>query len=88
VYARANWPESRLSELGLNKKAVFHYGDKAYEGVIEKISSLIDPASKSKRIHILIDNPQAKLEVGMSGSVSLSDSKKVSMSGAAGNDGN
>lgn len=82
VYARANWPESRLSELALNKKAVFLYGDKTYEGVIEKISSLIDPASKSKRVHILIDNPQAKLEVGMSGSVNLIESKKLSMSGA------
>ncbi|MBI4963397.1 MAG: efflux RND transporter periplasmic adaptor subunit [Desulfomonile tiedjei] len=79
VYARANWPESRLSELATGKKAAFHYEGKAYEGVIEKISSLIDPASKSKRVHILIDNPKGKLEVGMSGAVSLADAKKLSM---------
>jgi len=80
VYARANWPESRLSELALGKKAVFRYDGKDYEGVIDKISSLIDPASKSKRVHLLIENPQGKLEVGMSGAVSTGDSKKVSMS--------
>ncbi|MBI5250033.1 MAG: efflux RND transporter periplasmic adaptor subunit [Desulfomonile tiedjei] len=79
VYARVNWPESRLSELEMGKKAYFQYGGRTYEGAIEKISSLIDPASKSKRVHILIDNPNGKLQVGMSGSVSLSDKAKVSM---------
>jgi hypothetical protein len=61
------------------KKAVFHYGGQTYEGVIEKISGLIDPASKSKRVHVLIDNPKGKLEVGMSGALSLTGQQKVSM---------
>lgn len=78
VYARVNWPEARLSEIAIGKKAVFRYKGGAYHGVIDKISSLIDPASKSKRIHILIDNPQGKLQVGMSGTFDLLNSTKVS----------
>jgi RND family efflux transporter MFP subunit len=79
VYARANWPENRLSELAVGKKAVFRYGQNEFQGAIEKISSLIDPASKSKRVHVLIDNSDARLQVGMSGTLTLVDQKKVSM---------
>lgn len=79
VYARVNWPESRLSEVAPGKKAVFTYGGAKYEGAIEKISSLIDPASKSKRVHVLIDNHEGKLQVGMSGSLSLPSAKRVSL---------
>ena len=78
VYARVNWPESRLSDLSIGKNAVFNYEGKTYEGGIDKISSLIDPASRTKRVHILIDNRDGRLQVGMSGSVGLSQSKKVS----------
>jgi membrane fusion protein, multidrug efflux system len=71
VYARVNWPESRLKELGIGKKAVFQYAGETFDGVIEKISSLIDPASKSKRVHVLLDNAAGKLQVGMSGTLTL-----------------
>ncbi len=80
VYARASWPENRLAELAIGKKAAFAYEEKRYEGTIDKISSLIDPASKTKRVHILIDNIQGKLEVGMSGSVNIVEKKSVSKS--------
>jgi RND family efflux transporter MFP subunit len=79
VYARVNWPESRLSEVLPGKKAVFTYGGTTYEGAIEKISSLIDPASKSKRVHVLIDNHDGKLQVGMSGGLSLAPGKRISL---------
>jgi RND family efflux transporter MFP subunit len=79
VYARVNWPESRLSEIALGKRAVFTYGGTDYEGAIEKVSSLIDPASKSKRVHVLIDNPDGKLQVGMSGALNLPSSKRSSL---------
>ena len=79
VYARVNWPESRLSEISLGKKAVFAYGDKTFEGAIEKVSSLIDPASKSKRVHVLIDNPDGKLQVGMSGTLNVPSAKRGSL---------
>jgi RND family efflux transporter MFP subunit len=79
VYARANWPESRLSEVSIGKKAVFNYKGVDYEGEIAKISSLIDPISKSKLVHILINNSDKNLQVGMSGTVSLQGSEKVSM---------
>lgn len=78
VYARVNWPESRLSEIEPGKRAVFTYGGKNYEGAIEKISSLIDPASKSKRVHVLIDNPDGMLQVGMSGTLSIPSGNKES----------
>lgn len=73
VYARANWPESRIPELALDKPAVFHYRGKTWKGKIAKIASLIDPASKSKRVHVLLENPDKTLEVGMSGSVELEE---------------
>ena len=78
VYARANWPEARLAELAIGKNAAFIYEGKRYEGSIDKISSLIDPASKTKRVHILIDNIQGRLEVGMSGSVNLLEKRSAS----------
>jgi RND family efflux transporter MFP subunit len=81
VYARVNWPEARLGELEIGKKAAFHYGGRAVEGKVEKISSLIDPASRSKRVHILLDNADRKLQVGMSGVVSLPDKAKASLEG-------
>lgn len=80
VYARVNWPESRLKELALGKKTVFHYAGETFEGVIEKISSLIDPASKSKRIHVLIDNAAGKLQVGMSGTLTVGPSGPAKVS--------
>jgi RND family efflux transporter MFP subunit len=78
VYIRTNWPESRLSELAIGKKATFYYGGQAFEGVIDKVSSLIDPASKSKRVHVLVDNPKGALQVGMSGAVIVDEPKKMS----------
>lgn len=78
VYARANWPEKRLSEIGIDGKAVFHREGKSYEGVIKKISKLIDPASRSKRIHVLIGNADGSLEVGMSGKLKVLNTNRVS----------
>jgi hypothetical protein len=74
---RWNRPK-RLSEIAIDGKAVFYSEGKSYEGVIKKISRLIDPASRSKRIHILIDNPDGRLEVGMSGSLRTLKANKVS----------
>ena len=71
VYARANWPESRLNEPEIDKLAKFTYRGKTYQGKIAKISSLIDPAAKSKYVHVLIDNPQSELQVGMMGTITL-----------------
>ncbi len=79
VYARVNWPEARLGELEIGKKAAFHYDGRTFEGKVEKVSSLIDPASRSKRVHVLLDNPDGKLQVGMSGVVSLPDKAKASL---------
>ncbi|MDQ7782089.1 MAG: efflux RND transporter periplasmic adaptor subunit [Desulfomonilaceae bacterium] len=73
VYARANWPEAGIPQLAIGKRAYFSYRGKSYEGKIARIAPLIDPASKSKRVHVLLENPDNRLEVGMSGSVKLAD---------------
>ncbi len=84
VYARINWPEARLSEVALGKKISFRRDGKVFEGVVEKMSALIDPGSKSKRIHVVIDNADHSLQIGMSGTATLSDAtKRSSLSGTA-----
>jgi hypothetical protein len=55
----------------MGRKAIFTYGDKNYEGAIEKVASFIDPVSKSKRVHVLIDNSDGRLQVGMAGTLKL-----------------
>ncbi|MFH0824388.1 MAG: efflux RND transporter periplasmic adaptor subunit [Pseudomonadota bacterium] len=79
VFARANWPEGRLADLKIGKKAVFTYEGKNFDGVVERVSTLIDPASKSKRVHVLIENPLGKLQVGMSGTLNVAEDSRVSM---------
>jgi RND family efflux transporter MFP subunit len=88
VYARVNWPEARLAELSIGSKVRFQREGKTYEGVVEKMSSLIDPGSKSKRIHILIDNPDQALQVGMSGTVTPDAATKKSSLSESGGIGN
>ncbi len=78
VYARAYWPEARLSEIALGKKVNFTYNGKVYSGVVEKVSNLIDPSSRTKRIHVLIDNTDGALQVGMSGALNPVDRTRVS----------
>jgi RND family efflux transporter MFP subunit len=80
VYARAYWPEARLSEIALGKKVNFVYNGKVYTGVVEKVSNLIDPSSRTKRIHVLIDNHDGALQVGMSGALNPADQTRVSQS--------
>jgi RND family efflux transporter MFP subunit len=78
VYARVNWPEARVDELTPGRRAVFVYQGKEYEGVLEKVSPLIDPAPKAKRVHVVLNNPGGKLQVGMSGSLRFKEGSKLS----------
>ena len=72
VYAVANVPESQASKFVKGAKAFFVHGSgKKYEGVVEKVGVLVDPQSKTLKVHILIDNPRGDLQVGATGSIEL-----------------
>lgn len=71
VFARANWPEKRISELKPGGKAVFQYMGKDFQGTVDQIATLIDPGAKRLRVHVVIDNPNGELRVGMSGKLRL-----------------
>lgn len=72
VYAVVNVPEQFLPHIRKGSAAVFLRpdGDRRL-GTVAKISKPIDPSSKTKKVHILIDNSAATLEMGMLGSVQL-----------------
>jgi RND family efflux transporter MFP subunit len=70
VYAVANVDESLLDRYQKGMRAVFvHRTGKKIDGEIERVGSMIDPKSKTKRVYCLIDNTGADLEVGMTGSL-------------------
>jgi RND family efflux transporter MFP subunit len=72
VYAVANVPEILVSEFKKGTEAEFVQGtDRKFTGVVEKIGKLIDPKSRTKRVYLLIDNSDSKLEIGMTGSLKL-----------------
>jgi RND family efflux transporter MFP subunit len=73
VYAVANVPEEVLVHFPRDAEAVFvNSAGKVYKGEIDRVGKIIDPKSRTKRVHVLIDNPRTELEVGMSGSLRLS----------------
>jgi RND family efflux transporter MFP subunit len=72
VYAVVNVPEPLLSGIRKGMAALFTRPDgERHTGVVSRIAKPIDPSSKTKRVHILIDNSGAKLEMGMLGAVRL-----------------
>ncbi len=72
VYAVVNVPEQFLSRIRKGTAAMFLRPEGArYPGTVAKISKPIDPSSKTKKVHVLIDNSAATLEMGMLGSVQL-----------------
>jgi RND family efflux transporter MFP subunit len=72
VYAVANVPESLLVHFPKGTEALYVSSPTArFKGTVERIGKLIDPKSRTKRIYLLIDNAEARLEVGMTGSLHL-----------------
>lgn len=72
VYAVANVPETQAPKFVKGAKASFVHGSgKKYEGVVDKVGVLVDPQSKTLKVHILIDNPSGDLQVGATGSLEL-----------------
>jgi len=72
VYAVANVPESQASKFVKGAKTFFIHGSgRKYEGEVDKVGVLVDPQSKTLKVHILIDNSSGDLQVGTTGSLEL-----------------
>lgn len=72
VFAVANVPESLLSYFHKGTEALFVASPTAmFKGTVERMGKLIDPKSRTKRVYVLIDNADSRLEVGMTGSLQL-----------------
>ena len=73
VFAVAYVPEELLAYFPVGKECSFETkSGLTYSGVVDHIGKLIDPKTKSKKLHVLIQNHEEKLEVGMTGSISVS----------------
>jgi RND family efflux transporter MFP subunit len=72
VYAVVNVPEAVAAKVRRGARAVFTRpsGDN-FTGTVDKIEAVIDPASQTKKISVLIENAEGKLELGMLGAVRL-----------------
>jgi RND family efflux transporter MFP subunit len=74
VYAVANVPESQTGKFVKGAKAIFIHGTgKKYDGAVDKVGVLVDPQSKTLKVHILIDNSSGDLQVGTTGSLELTE---------------
>lgn len=72
VYAVANVPENLVPRFRIGSQAVFvHSSGNRFEGTVVRVGKLVDPKSVTKRIYVLIDNSQGKVEVGATGSVEI-----------------
>jgi len=70
VYAVSNVPENLLPKFKKGAEALFvHSSGKRLKGTVDRVGTLIDPKSMTKRIHVLIDNAAGEMEVGMTGTV-------------------
>lgn len=70
VYAVAHVPESVGSYFKKGAKAVFvHASGGQFFGEVDRVEAVIDPKTDTRRIHVLISNPEKALSIGMSGSL-------------------
>ncbi len=70
VYAVVNVPEAQAARLRKGGSAIFvQPAGGRFPGTVAIIGKAIDPASRTKKVQVLIDNGQGKLEMGMLGAV-------------------
>jgi RND family efflux transporter MFP subunit len=70
VYAIAGVPEPYLSHFPKGDRAKFVLStgrEKPFVGTVERIGKLLDSKSWTRKVYVVIDNPDGKLEVGMTG---------------------
>jgi multidrug efflux pump subunit AcrA (membrane-fusion protein) len=69
-----NVPEKELNriETGLPAEvSVIPYPDRVFRGRVSRMSPVVDPASRTQKVRILIDNPEHVLKPGMFGEVRI-----------------
>ncbi|MBM4327697.1 MAG: efflux RND transporter periplasmic adaptor subunit [Deltaproteobacteria bacterium] len=74
VYAIAGVSESALPDFTRNRRVAFVTSpgkERRFAGVVERVGKLFDPKSGTKKVYVLIDNPDGQLEVGMTGYLEL-----------------
>jgi len=70
VYAVANVPQALAQVAAPGATARFLGPSGAvFPGIVDKIDATIDPASQTRKVYVLIENSQARLEMGMLGQV-------------------
>lgn len=70
VYAVAYVPEDSLPLFKKGSKAAFSDSSgKQFVGEVAKMEPLIDPKTGTKKIYVLMDNPEEQLGIGMTGSL-------------------
>lgn len=74
VYAIANVEEQLAPGFEVGASAVFiHRSGKPYKGQIERVGSIIDPQSRTKKVYAVIENSDGDLNEGMSGTLRVED---------------
>jgi RND family efflux transporter MFP subunit len=74
VYAIASAPEAYLPELAKGARVAFIPStgkERRFIGTVERVAKLFDPKSGSRKVYVIIDNPDGHLEIGMTGSLEL-----------------
>ena len=70
VYAVANVPDNVLPKVKKGSTALFiKPSGRSVPGIVANIGKGIDPASRTKKVKVLIDNEASNLEMGMVGSL-------------------
>jgi RND family efflux transporter MFP subunit len=70
VYAQANVAEKLVPRFERGNSAAFvDSSGKRHAGIVEKVSKLIDPKTKTRKVWVLIDNSTGLLEIGMTGTL-------------------
>ncbi len=79
VYAVANVPAKPARAARQGAAAVFFGpGGVPFRGVVDKVEAPIDPSSQTKKIYVLINNEDERLELGMLGQVAFAVSGRRS----------
>lgn len=70
VYAVANVEQDLLPSFKRGAGAIFvDPSGRRFAGTVEKIGKVIDVKSNTKKVYVLIDNPDSELEIGMTGAL-------------------
>ncbi|MBI5572895.1 MAG: efflux RND transporter periplasmic adaptor subunit [Desulfomonile tiedjei] len=72
VYAVANVPQALARQATKGANASFYSSSGAvFHGTVDKVEAVIDPASQTRKVYILIDNSKASLQMGMLGQITF-----------------